>query len=157
MNLDFKKINTSDFFKYVDEATINNPHFNIVQFEKLRYDAGEFFCAFNEGKLAAAAFIVFNRFKMREAGINEIQALLKGAGKLLLNKILETYPKLWLMAEPGNPKLIEYYRQFNLTEVVIEDTIYGCDVSMFCQGLDVDKFKEVTEEYYTKINLTNEI
>ena len=139
------------FDKLLTNTKIDNPRFNKAQFEKHYDNKHKFYCLVEDNTLLAAASIWVNKLNLNDLYINEIQTCQKGYGKKLINELLNN-KNIWLMAEPGNEKLIEYYKQFNLNEFILnkDESIYEVDTYYFYKDLDKQKFEEAIRRIYGK-------
>ena len=144
--LDYKNFND-----LLINTKINNARFDKAQFEKHYDNNHKFYCLIENNILLAAASIQQNKLGLNDLYINEIQSFQKGYGQKLIQELLN-YNNIWLMAEPGNKKLITYYRQFNLNEFVLakNESIYDTDTYYFYKDLDPQKFEVAIRQNYGK-------
>lgn len=115
--LDFRSVSEADvrdILAGIPERT-DNARLNVVQFEKyLPSDGGTtlWYGCFAGGSCASLA--VLKRY--RDDGLillAEIQSILTGYGKPLLENILSRAANIWWCADPdGGERLADYYRQF---------------------------------------------
>ena len=150
--------NYNEFMTLLKKSAIDNSRFNIEQFKKYSNDNGEFICLIENGKLMSAAYIKENTLGINDTYINEVQTLQRGYGKKLINEIIKSNNNVWLMAEPDNSELVNYYKQFGLDEIVIpkSDSIYDVDTHCFYK-FNNKKDANKIREYFGKNNLTEDI
>ena len=131
--------------KFIDvlrSSSIDNQHFNFLQFEK-EFDVGTLtWCMlFNEKRECLAAASVQEGYgpATNSTYVNEIQSLKSGHGygKKMLLLLKKKYTFIWLCANPEvkNDALLKIYRdpQFNFSEYVVpaKDSIYNVDTHIF--------------------------
>ena len=143
----------SKFQQMLSSAEVENPRFNISQFEKYYYpDSGIWWCMLVDGiRCLAAAAMMEDGPKSGWWYLNEIQCLVKGFGSKMLKALLKHYKNVWLMADPtANSTLIDYYRrpEFNLEEHVVPArlSIYDVDTHIFsAKGLPEETWQQWLE------------
>ena len=118
-----------------DQDLNDNARFQKNQFMKLVGDNDvEFVGLFTRDDKKCLSLAAL-RYGLASAGqmpddcyINEIQSFKKGYGKALLKRILETQEKVWLCANPEQPKtLVDFYKQpdLGLNEYVVEKSCWN--------------------------------
>ena len=149
-NKSLKIIDYIEFEKLLANSEINNLRFDKAQFEKHYDNKHKFYCLIEDNKLMAAASIFMNKLDLNDLYINEIQALQKGYGKKLIQELLKL-KNIWLMAEPGNSILVDYYKQYNLKEFILNknDSIYNVDTYYFYKDIDPLKFETAIKRSYS--------
>lgn len=101
----------------------DNPRLKTAQFEKYLAADGAFatlwYGCFGNGKCMALAVLK----KYRDDGVillAEVQSIVKGYGRPLIENILARSRNIWWCADPdGGESLVEYYRQFGVNEYLI--------------------------------------
>jgi len=120
-NLRFKFIDDWDAKRIVSSISrrTDNERMDVGQFKKYYEDPKKrWFACFDGGKCMSLS--VLKRMPQdADLGIRdivllaEIQSIVSGYGKPLIEEILSRYPNVWWAAEPdGGEELKEYYRQF---------------------------------------------
>ena len=129
-----------------------NSNVNVEQFTKLINDKVEWVGVFNKEHCTALAALRENTLKLHDIAINELQSFEKGAGQKLLQAIIDEFNCVWLLSRPGNDKLLDYYRQFNLKEYVLpaEKSIYNVNTHFFYKAFDDVKMTQAIRDWYKK-------
>lgn len=147
-------LDDAKFFALLDKTTTDNKFVDRAQFEKLKGGNDGFYCLLDDkGNLLAAICMRKNKLGLNDLYINEIQSFVKGAGRELLNKVFSTYDNLWLMAEPGNGKLVSYYSSFGLDKFMLPkaESIYETDTYYFTNIKDLKSFEEKIRQKYRRV------
>ena len=101
----------------------DNPRLKMSQFEKYLADDGAFatlwYGCFYNGKCMSLA--VLKKYHDDDVILlAEVQSIVKGYGRPLIENILARSRNIWWCADPdGGKSLLEYYRQFGLKEYLI--------------------------------------
>ena len=141
----------------MENSPIENARFEKGQFEKY-FGQEVSWCALNDpsnGDALAIACMNLNHPFKGYCYLAEIQGMKKGYGKSILVKLIETYKKVWLMANTAaGDTLIDYYRKLGMfEEIYIEDSVYGCPAYFFCtKDCDYGKLEDYCVAFYANDN-----
>ena len=150
-NYKIEILSDNDFFSKLKNTNIENNRFDLGQFEKLKGNNDGFYCLVDNNNLLASACVVKNRLALNDLYINELQTFKKGMGKILLQKLFKDYKNVWLMAEPNNKSLVDYYSQFGLSQFTLpkDKSIYNVDTYYFTNIKDISQFQQRIEQQYS--------
>lgn len=131
----FSKVNRSDVFRLLDEIDGYNDksdRWQRCQFEKYlssnkgidSEDKSMFYGLFDGRRCLALCYL--NKVPDGFILVAEVQCVVKGYGKVLLEHVFAKAHDCWLAADPtGGESLLAYYRQFGLKE-------FGMKKSKWC-------------------------
>lgn len=110
----------------------NNHRFSTAQFEKyLSYDSGVSWvavCDESDNIFALSCLEYQFEDNVSICFLSEIQTVIRGYGKELLTFILNQKDQdiIYLLVNPeADETLLKWYKQFDLDEINIEDSVYG--------------------------------
>ena len=130
-DLTFRRISREDVPSIMDDipSYLNNERYSRKRFEKYlsskkSIDAksrSDFFGLFDKsGRCLSMCYINYG-IPVGFVLIAEIQSIVHGYGKPLLEKLFEMFDNIWLAADPaGGENLLKYYRQFGMDEVKLD-------------------------------------
>lgn len=133
--------------KLLKNINNTNKNLNLNQFTKLLNSDMMWYALINDDSCLSLCAIKKNALGINDYYINEIGSFYKGAGKELLKHLINKFDTIWLMSEPGNERLIDYYKQFGLKEFTLEKNIYNVPVTYFYKGSD--KLVNLITKYYS--------
>lgn len=126
----FRPVNRHDIPRLLDEIEgyCDNERFSREQFEKYLFsekgidstDNSMFYGLFDNGKCLALAYL--NKVPEDFILMAQVSSVVRGYGKPLIENIIEMSRNLWWAADPdGGEKLVDYYRQFGMKEVILDN------------------------------------
>ena len=160
VNVIFKLLNKNQLSKYLDNTSPSNSRYDDYSVEKIK-DAIEhsshykFYCLVNEEeeKLLAIAIIEENKLNINDNYLHLITSLEKGQGKILISILMQKIKNIWLLSNPDNPNLINYYKSIHGLEEIIMSSKYWGEIHLFYIGLDKNRFKKMAYKYFNDEDL----
>lgn len=124
--VEFKAVSDAEAKLLIDqfEKYTNNERLDLNQFEKYFDERHQtqlqlWYGCFKDGKCMALS--VLKKIPEGFILLAEIQSVIKGYGKLLLEDVLSRSKNIWWCADPtGGESLADYYRQFDVEEHLIK-------------------------------------
>lgn len=139
----------------LDVGKINNPRYSRTNFTKYFGQDNIKWCTLSiNTEIVAIAAVEENNPFDGYVYINDIQTLIKGYGRTLLDEIFNNYKKVWLMADvTAGEDLLNYYRSLKLHEMVVPDSIYDCPAFFYCtKQCDIYKLEDHIEAFFANNN-----
>ena len=159
-----KLLNKDQLSSYLDNTSPTNPNYDNYSIEKIK-DAMEhsthyrFYCLIDENRLLAIAIIEENKLGINDNYLHLITSLEKGQGRNLINVLIQKLKNIWLLSNPDNPSLINYYKSISELKEMVMPSKYWGEIHLFYAGLDKNKFKKMAYKYFNdeelKENMNN--
>lgn len=164
MNLHFRKVSKKSLTRLLNriDSYVDNPRYNRKQFEKYMYSTkgidsvsnSMYYGLFDsDGRCLALSYLNKVPKEHNFILIAEIQSIIRGYGKILIENLLSTCDNIWWAADPEAKKtLIDYYRQFKrfgVKEKTLVESKFsknGKDETFFFKCSD-DRHERVIRDY----------